>query len=71
MMETAREGFTCWNWGGTWRSQEGVYRFKNRFGARDMPYRYFHRLLDVSLMTELPSNVAAKFPYFYTIKYSS
>jgi hypothetical protein len=71
MLEAARDGFTCWNWGGTWRSQEGVYRFKNRFGASDMPYRYFHRLLDASLKTELPSDVSTKFPYFYTFKHSS
>ena len=71
MLETAREGFTCWNWGGTWRSQEGVYRFKNRFGASDMPYRYFHRLFDASLKSELPSNISTKFPYFYTFKHSS
>lgn len=71
MLETAGDGYRRWNWGGTWRSQEGVYRFKNRFGAHDLPYRYFHRLLDASLMAEPPTAVRARFPYFYTFKYPS
>ena len=29
-----------WNWGGTWISQKGVYRFKSRWGARDSTYNY-------------------------------
>jgi len=69
MLETARDGYRRWNWGGTWRSQEGVYRFKNRFGAHDLPYRYFHRLLNASLTNEPPESLRARFPYFYTFKY--
>jgi hypothetical protein len=71
MLETASDGYLRWNWGGTWRSQDGVYRFKSRFGAHDRPYRYFHRLLDASLMAEPPTAVRARFPYFYTFKYHS
>ena len=44
MKQAIKEGFLLWNWGGTWRSQQGVYRFKSRFGAHDMPYRYFNWL---------------------------
>lgn len=69
MLELARDGYRLWNWGGTWRSQEGVYRFKSRFGAHDRPYRYFHGLLDASLMSQPPAVVRASFPYFYTFRY--
>jgi len=40
MRHSASRGFSSWNWGGTWRSQSGVYRFKSRWGASDLPYRY-------------------------------
>lgn len=40
MRHAASRGFSSWNWGGTWRSQSGVYRFKSRWGASDLPYRY-------------------------------
>ena len=34
------KGAKRWNWGGTWKSQSGVYRFKSRWGAKDHSYRY-------------------------------
>lgn len=59
-----------WNWGGTWESQEGVYRFKNRWGASDHPYRYF-------CVNELPNSdpdavkeVAAQFPFYYVAPFT-
>lgn len=38
---SAARGCRRFNFGGTWKSQAGVYRFKARFGARDVPYRYY------------------------------
>lgn len=32
--------FVYWNWGGTWMSQDGVYRFKARWGAQEKRYEY-------------------------------
>ena len=32
---------SIWNWGGTWLTQEGVYRFKSRWGAIDKRYKYY------------------------------
>jgi hypothetical protein len=69
MAEAVVEGRKVWNWGGTWHTQEGVYRFKNRFGAVDRPYRYFTKLFDPALQL-LPSSVAKQeFPYFYSHGY--
>ena len=28
MNDTRERGFKLWNWGGTWASQDGVYKFK-------------------------------------------
>jgi lipid II:glycine glycyltransferase (peptidoglycan interpeptide bridge formation enzyme) len=71
MAEAVVEGREFWNWGGTWRSQEGVYRFKNRFGAIDKTYRYFFRLLQPSLSEMSGSTARQEFPYFYTHRYTS
>ncbi len=57
-----------WNWGGTWSSQAGVYRFKSRWGAQDRPYRY-HISLPGGLdpLRELgPQGLLSAFPYFFT-----
>ncbi|MBA2712092.1 MAG: GNAT family N-acetyltransferase [Rubrobacteraceae bacterium] len=42
MLDAARLGYSRFNFGGTWTTaQEGVYRFKSRFGASDLPYTYY------------------------------
>jgi hypothetical protein len=38
MLELEARGYETWNWGGTWRTQTGVYRFKSRWDAEDHHY---------------------------------
>lgn len=71
MAEAVADGYARWNWGGTWRTQEGVYRFKSRFGATDHPYRYFHAMLDPALQSLPGAEARQAFPYFYTHRYTS
>lgn len=40
MLDGSSKGFEKWNWGGTWESQEGVYRFKSRWNTIDYKYHY-------------------------------
>ena len=40
MLDGSNKGFKRWNWGGTWKSQEGVYRFKSRWNTIDYKYYY-------------------------------
>lgn len=69
MTEAAREGCTLWNWGGTWRSQEGVYRFKSRWGAVDRPYRYLNWVRKPEILSVPVLTLQQAFPYFYIHKY--
>lgn len=69
MLDGTALGFRLWNWGGTWRSQEGVYRFKHRWGAEDRPYRYLNRVCRPSLLAESKDRLAASFPSFYLYRY--
>ncbi|MGD1953388.1 MAG: GNAT family N-acetyltransferase [Leptolyngbyaceae cyanobacterium] len=69
MTELAHEGYTRWNWGGTWRSQEGVYRFKSRWGAKDYPYRYFNTVTDPAFISHSTDELRQAFPFFYLFKY--
>ena len=36
-----------WNWGGTWLSQDGVYKFKSRWGTTDYPYRLIQQRIAI------------------------
>jgi lipid II:glycine glycyltransferase (peptidoglycan interpeptide bridge formation enzyme) len=44
MKDASENGFELWNWGGTWASQEGVYRFKKRWGTKDINYYYYTQI---------------------------
>lgn len=69
MAQLAAEGFAWWNWGGTWPSQEGVYRFKQRWGGEERPYRYFAKLYQPALKAVPMAELQALFPYSYLFKY--
>lgn len=62
-----------WNWGGTWHDQDGVYRFKSRWGAQDIMYKYHTFILDNNInLKDLKRNkLIDSYPWFYTVPYSS
>jgi lipid II:glycine glycyltransferase (peptidoglycan interpeptide bridge formation enzyme) len=69
MQRSSHDGCLYWNWGGTWKSQEGVYRFKKRWGAKDHPYRYFNYIVDESVLTHSRTELMSAFPNFYLYKF--
>ncbi len=58
-----------WNWGGTWPSQEGVYRFKSRWGAKSLPYYYLISEKN-NKIKDFFGHSKLKFDYMYKFKYS-
>lgn len=72
MLESIQEKHSqIWNWGGTWINQEGVYRFKSRFGATDHMYRYHIWVDDIQYMQneENLSQLVNEYEYFYIKPY--
>jgi hypothetical protein len=69
MLDAAREGYAQWNWGGTWLTQEGVWRFKKKWGAQEKPYRYYIKLNDRSLLKRTPAELSAAYPGFYVVPF--
>lgn len=72
MKDAVSRGMREWNWGGTWKSQSGVYLFKSRWGARDLPYYYYiHEHQEHSTLKSLTaSEIVLAYPGFYTIPFS-
>ena len=72
MTEASQAGFKHWNWGGTWLSQENVYRFKSRWGAKDKKYAYhtkvYGKLADI--MNSRKSDLLSMYPDFYVVPFS-
>jgi len=70
MTDAARRGFVWWNWGGTWESQTGVYRFKRKWTAEEGRYYYYTQLNDDSLLDWTPENILETFPDFFIVPFS-
>jgi CelD/BcsL family acetyltransferase involved in cellulose biosynthesis len=71
MTAAARRGYRRWNWGGTWTSQDGVYRFKRKWGAHEGRYHYYVQLNDESLLDATAGELRARFGDFYVVPFSA
>jgi hypothetical protein len=69
MLDAAREGAGLWNWGGTWRSQEGLHKFKRKWGAGDLPYRYYTLVNEPRLLALSAAELLAAYPYFFVLPF--
>lgn len=70
MVAAAQQGFEWWNWGGTWESQTGVYRFKRKWAAEDRPYHYYIHLKDTRLLNWSRQQLLETFPNFFVLPFS-
>lgn len=71
MCDAATQGYAWWNWGGTWLSQDGVYRFKSRWGTQDLPYRYFTSVHNPAILKASRTELLAAYPSFFTVPFSA
>ena len=44
MQDAVKKGYRLWNWGGTWLTQDGVYKFKKKWGAIEKKYSYYVKI---------------------------
>jgi hypothetical protein len=71
MCDAAKQGYVWWNWGGTWLTQGGVYRFKSRWGTQDMRYRYFIAVHNPAVLRASRGELLAGYPSFFTVPFSA
>ena len=71
MTDASRRGFIWWNWGGTWNTQMGLYRFKKKWGALERGYDYYTQLNDLSILEWSREKILEAFPNFYIIPFSA
>ena len=71
MKDAIEKKYKFWNWGGTWESQKGVYEFKKKWGAKDMHYFYFTKILDRKILKSSKDELEKLYPNFYTLPYKN
>ncbi len=71
MAEGMKRGYRFWNFGGTWLSQKGVYRFKKQWNAEDHPYYYYVNTYDdIEPLTRLTKEeLLQEYQWFYVFPY--
>lgn len=69
MRQAVNEGRRRYNFGGTWRTQQSLHEFKSRFGARDVPYTYFVRIYDWTLLKATRQELTQFFPFQYVLPF--
>jgi hypothetical protein len=71
MIDAIRDrGAKCWNWGGTWLSQRGVYDFKSKWGTKDFPYKYHIKVNNSARFSNTSrEDLLSEYPYYYTIPF--
>jgi len=64
-------GYRFFNFGGTWQSQTGVYKFKKKWGAKDKPYYYFTTLYKpIGYFKEIGvEGLLQEYRYFYVLPF--
>ena len=72
MQDAVGRGFRQWNWGGTWRTQHTLYRFKAGFGAIDRPYSYLVVASEEShrRLRAVRRQIGDAFPYYYVYPFA-
>jgi CelD/BcsL family acetyltransferase involved in cellulose biosynthesis len=70
MLDAHSRGCRVWNWGGTWLSQEGVLRFKRKWGAVDQAYEYYIKVKNAALLDLDSQTLLDVYGYFYTVPFS-
>ncbi|WP_299455604.1 GNAT family N-acetyltransferase [uncultured Microscilla sp.] len=71
MTDAAKEGFKWWNWGGTWPSQENLYRFKSRWGGQDFVYKYFVHINNKDIYNATPEELLSEYSNFYVLPFNA
>lgn len=70
MLAAAARGMRWWNWGGTWATQDGVYRFKKKWGAQERQYRYSIHVRNRDLLDRTPQELLQNYPGFYVLPFT-
>lgn len=69
MQDAIDNGYKNWNWGGTWATQDGVYRFKKRWGTTDIRYNYYTQF-NIEKEKISKDILLKEYEYFYTIPFN-
>ena len=69
MKDATKKGYKNWNWGGTWLSQDGVYKYKKRWGTTEYPYFYYTQIFNKEIINQKKSFLTSEYRGLYIIPF--
>lgn len=69
MMDAIKSGYKYWNWGATWPTQEGVYKFKGKWGAQDYLYKYYVKINNPRILKASATEILENYPNFFVVPF--
>ena len=70
MTDAVKEGYSNWNWGGTWQTQDNVYDFKKRWGTKDEIYYYYVTLAGNTVKKIPKSKILQEYPFYFVLPFN-
>lgn len=70
MLDASQQGIKWWNWGGTWATQEGVYKFKSRWGTKDFNYKYYITINNREIYKASREKLLTEYSGFYVVPFN-
>lgn len=70
MQEAMDLGYQWWNWGGTWLTQDSVYKFKKKWGSIDKPYTYYTKVSNKEILKQTKETLLAEYPHFFVVPFN-
>lgn len=70
MKEFAAQGYKYWNWGGSSSRESGVYDFKKRWGAVEMPYYHLTRIYNPNIYKSTAKELMEQYPGFFVVPFN-
>ncbi len=71
LLDAMKRNYQWFNWGGTWLTQEGVYRFKKQMGAIDCPYQYYTYINKPEILAKSSNELVEIYPEFYLYNFNN
>lgn len=70
MKEFAQKGYKFWNWGGSSSRESGVYDFKKKWGATEMPYYHMTKILDSTIYKSTSQELMEEYLGFFVVPFN-
>lgn len=71
MVDASRKGLKLWNWGGTWLTQQGVYRFKKKWSTLERRYFYYTFVKNQEIYDCRLEELLAEYGHFFVLPFSA